>query len=218
MSVCSLISDVATVDFLLLNLLPTSASFFGISDRFLKDSELFSPYSIQSSVVNHRGRFDFWYLLTHSFHPQASDACHRNETEAASLDDSIHRFPHFFTRVPLTKGWFQMEDEVGLELPNLVWDSHLLHHGENHLPHDHVEEFGRIDCRRGNSFLFSFHCQQHSPYTFMNAISWDASRHHLGQPSFAPSDNIDASTTVSSILLIISLIGFTISGVPLFPF
>ena len=56
---------------------------------------------------------------------------------------------------------------------------------------DHVEAFGRVNCLRGNSFLFSFHCQQHSPHTVLHAIFWDASRHRLGQPGFAPSDNIN---------------------------
>ena len=156
-----------------------------------KDSELLSPYSIQSSVVNHRGGFDFWYLLIHSFHSQASDTCHRDKTEAAFLDDSPHRFPQLSTRLPCTTETFQMEDKVGLELPNSVWDSNLHHHGDDHLSHDHVEAFGRVNCLRDNSFLFSFHCQQHSPHTVLHAMFWDASRHRLGQPSFAPSDNIN---------------------------
>ena len=160
-------------------------------DRFLKDSELLSPCNIQSSVVKHRGGFDFWNLLIHSFHPQASDTCHRDKTEAASLDDSIHRFPQFSTRLPCTTETFQMEDKVCLELPNSVWDSNLHHHGEDNLSHDHVEAFGRVNCLRGNSFLFSFHCQQHNPHTVLHAMFWDASRHRLGQPGFAPSDNIN---------------------------
>ena len=71
----SLTSDV-TVYFLLLNFLPTSSSqFFCVFGRFLNDSELLSPHSIQPPVVNHRGGFDFWYPLVHTIYPQASDTC-----------------------------------------------------------------------------------------------------------------------------------------------
>ena len=116
MSFCWLISDVATVDFLLLNLLPTSWSifFFCILDCFLKDFELLRPHSKQSPVVNHRAGLDFWYLPIHSIHPQARDTCNRDQTETASLDDSIHCLLHFTTRPSLAKESFQMEHKAGL--------------------------------------------------------------------------------------------------------
>ena len=66
-----------------------------------------------------------WYPLIHSFHTQANDTCHRDRTEAASLHDSIQRFPQFPHTIALTKESFLMEDKVGLELPNSVWDSPL---------------------------------------------------------------------------------------------
>ena len=58
--------------------------------------------------------------------------------------------------------------------------------GEDHLAHDHAEELGRVDCSRGNAFFFTFCCPQHSPYTLLNEIFWDAFRHTFGQPRFAP--------------------------------
>ena len=136
-----------------------------VLDCFLKDFELLRPHSIQSPVVNHRGDLDFWYLPIHSIHPQARDTCNRDQTETASLDDSIHCLPHFTTRLSLAKESLQVEHEGGLQLPNTFRDSHLHHHGEDHLPHDHVEKFGRINRRCGHSFFFTFHCQQHSPHT-----------------------------------------------------
>ena len=76
-----------------------------------------------------------------------------------------------------------MECEAGLKLPHSAQDSHLRHYGEDHLPHDHVEELGRIDCRRGNSFLVTFWPTAQSKHT-LEAIFWDASRHRFGQPGF----------------------------------
>ena len=93
-----------------------------------------------------------------SFHPcTGRDTCTRDKTQAASLDDSMHRFPQYTTRLPLTKESFQVQYEAGLQLPHSIHTSHLHHHEQDHLPHDHVEELGRVDCPRGNSFLFTFH-------------------------------------------------------------
>ena len=82
-----------------------------------------------------------------------------------SVDDSIQSSSHFLTRLLLTTETFQMEEKRGVKLPHAAWASHLPHHGEDHLPRHHVEEHGRVDCSRGNSFLLGFHSPHHSPHT-----------------------------------------------------
>ena len=164
MSFCSLIKDVATVDFLLPNLLPTFSIKFCVFDRFLKDSELLG-HSIQPPVVNHRGGFVFWYLLIHSIHPKASDTCNCDKTEAGIPDDSIHRLHHTVALDERTvsnriRSWLGAST-LGPELPS------------------------------SHESIVAVATPSSSPSTLLNATFWDASRHRLGQPSFAPPDDIN---------------------------
>ena len=164
MSLCSLISDVGTVDFLLLNLLPASSSnvvVHSIVYSRVLNFPVPTAYNLLSS--KHRGGFDFWYLLIQTLHPQAY-ACHRDKTEAASLDNSIQSFPRFTTRLPWTKerivsngrrSWLGASTRgLGLSTSHTIMSKNL-------------EES-------------SIRCSWQSSYILLDAILRDASHHRLG--------------------------------------
>ena len=95
----SLISDVATVDCLLLNMLPTPSSCVSVysiaSSRILNVSV---PNTQSSTIV-----VALRCLVPADSDPpstQGSDACYLDKSGAASLDDTMHSFPRFTTRLP----------------------------------------------------------------------------------------------------------------------